>query len=154
MLALLVLGQPVASATAVLLKLYAILPLLFRPRHLLVAVIALAITLPILPWQQYIADQAGVTNHLAHAWNGSAWRYPILLLPPTIIGLWILRRKGGEWLSIPAVWPATQFYYVSSVLPILPGRPILAAILATPAVLVAPLVVIGLAARELLDRRR
>jgi hypothetical protein len=153
MLALLVLGQPLASAGAVLVKLYAILPLLFRPRHLLVAVLVLVVTLPILPWQQYIADQAGVAHHLSHAWNGSAWRFPILLLPPTLVGLWILRRKGAEWLSIPAVWPATQYYYVSSVLPLLPGRPMLAAILAAPVVLVAPAVVIGLAIREVLARR-
>jgi hypothetical protein len=44
--------------------------------------------------------------------------------------------------------PATQFYYVSMVLPVVAGRPLLAAIFATPAPLLAPLVIIALAAAK------
>jgi hypothetical protein len=70
----------------------------------------------------------------------------------------MLRKRGGEWYSIPAVWPATQFYYVSSVLPAIVGRPVLAALLALPVPLMTPAVVIGLAgapyARRVLERRR
>jgi hypothetical protein len=153
-LALLVLGGPVAGALATMLKLYAALALVTKPRVLLVAIVALIVTLPLLPWQLYIEDGFGIGRHLATAWNGSAWRVPILV-PPTIVALWILRRKGAEWYTMPALWPATQFYYVSMVLPMVVKRPILAALLATPVVLMTPIVVIGLALEAVwLDRRR
>jgi len=147
LLVLLVLGNPIASAAAVAVKLYAGLVLLFRPQHLVVAGVALLVTLPILPWQHYIEAGGGVSGHLADAWNGSAWRFPILLVP-TVVALWILRAKGAEWLIIPAIWPATQFYYVSTVLPLIARRPVLAAVFALPVPLLAPVVTIGLATRE------
>ena len=144
MLALLVAGTAVAGALAAAVKLYAVLPLAFHPRRLLVALIALAITLPFLPWQAYLDDGYSVGLRLTTAWNGSAWRLP-LLIPPTLIALWVLRRRGGEWFSVPAVFPATQFYYVSTALPALVGRPAIAALLALPVPLLTPLVVIALA---------
>jgi hypothetical protein len=152
MLALLVVGHPVASALAAGLKLYALVQLVFRPRHLLVALAFLAVTTLILPWQLYIANGGGVEDHLNDAWNGSAARFPILLIP-TIAGLWVLRTKGGEWWSIPAVWPATQFYYVATVLPAVAKRPVLAALAAIPVPLLVPAMVIGLAIQELRARR-
>jgi hypothetical protein len=94
-----------------------------------------------------------VGSHLETAWNGSAWRFP-LLVPPTLLALWILRRRGAEWYAVPAVFPATQFYYVAMALPALVGRPVIAALLALPAVLMTPLVVIGLAAYQLLTTER
>ncbi len=137
MLALLVVGHPLTSALAVGVKLYAALPLLFHPKHLVVAGILLLVTVPLVPWPLYLEHGAGVTSHLATAWNGSAWRLPVLVLP-TILALWILRRRGADWFSIPAVWPATQFYYVSSALPALVGRPLLAAAFALPVPLLVP----------------
>ena len=144
MLALLVAGTAVTAALAAAVKLYAVLPLAFHPRRLVVALIALAITLPFLPWQAYLDDGYSVGLRLTTAWNGSAWRLP-LLLPPTLLALWVLRRRGGEWFSVPAVFPATQFYYVSTALPALVGRPAIAALLALPIPLLTPLVVIALA---------
>jgi hypothetical protein len=153
MLALLVLGTPFAGALAAGLKYYALLPLLAKPRHLAVAIIALLITLPLLPWQLYVAEGLGVSLHLATAWNGSATRLPILI-PPVLVALWILRRQGAEWLIVPAVWPGTQFYYQSLALPVVTKRPILAAALALPAPLLAPLAVIAFAAVELWRQRQ
>ena len=95
----------------------------------------------------------GVGSHLQTAWNGSAWRFPILVIP-TLVALWILRRRGAEWYAVPAVFPATQFYYVAMAMPALVGRPVVAALLALPAVLMAPLVVIGLAVAELITSHR
>ena len=86
-------------------------------------------------------------DHLGTAWNGSAWRFPILI-PPTLLALWILRRQGAEWFAVPAVWPATQFYYVAMALPAVAKRPILAAAFAVPAPLLVPVVVMALAAWE------
>ena len=152
-LSLLVLGGPLAGALATALKLYAAVALITRPRMLLVAIVVLIVTLPILPWRLYLEDGFGVGVHLTTAWNGSAWRVPILV-PPTILALWILRHKGAEWYATPAVWPATQFYYVSMVLPMVIGRPILAALLATPVPLMTPVVVMGLAAMTVWRERR
>jgi hypothetical protein len=146
--ALLVLGGSAAAAGAAMLKLYALLPLLARPRQLILAGVVLAVLLPFLPWQLYVQDGFGVTSHLATAWNGSAWRVP-LLIPPTLLGLWILRRRGGEWLAVPAIWPATQFYYLAMALPVVIEQPLLAAALALPLPLITPIVVMVMAALEL-----
>jgi hypothetical protein len=146
-LALLVQGSLVGAVAAVGLKLYAAIPLLTRWRHLVIAGAVIAAVTLILPWQMYLDRGLGVGSHLQTAWNGSAWRIPLLVVP-TLVGLWILRRQGAEWFAIPAVFPATQFYYVAMALPALVGRPVIAALLAVPMVLMVPLVVIGLAIRE------
>jgi hypothetical protein len=153
MLALLVMDRPLASALAASVKLYALVQLVFRPRQLLVALAFLAITALIVPWRLYLDAGGGAAEHLAGAWNGSAWRIPVLVIP-TIAGLWVLRRQGAEWWSIPAVWPATQFYYVSTVMPVVARRPVLAAFTAAPVPLMVPIVVMTLAAVQLVERRR
>jgi len=146
-LAMLVQGSLVGAVAAVGLKLYAAIPLLARWRHLVIAGAVIAAVILILPWQLYLDRGLGVGSHLQTAWNGSAWRIPILIVP-TLVGLWILRRQGAEWFAVPAVFPATQFYYVAMALPALVGRPVIAGLLALPMVLMVPLVVIGLAIRE------
>jgi hypothetical protein len=146
-LALLVQGSLVGAVAAVGLKLYAAVPLLTRWRHLVIAGVVIAAVTLILPWQLYLDRGLGVGSHLQTAWNGSAWRIPVLVVP-TLVGLWILRRQGAEWFAVPAIFPATQFYYVAMALPALVGRPLIAALLALPMVLMVPLVVIGLAVRE------
>ena len=143
-LALLVVGGSAAGALAVLIKLYAAIPLLARPRSLVIAGIAVVVTLPFLPWQLYLQDGLGISGHLVTAWNGSAWRVPVLV-PPTLLALWVLRRDGAEWLAVPAAWPATQFYYVAMAVPALVRRPLVVAIVALPVPLLTPLAVMGLA---------
>ena len=69
-------------------------------------------------------------------------------------GLWILRRQGAEWLAIPAVWPATQFYYVAMALPAVVKRPLLAAAFALPAPLLVPIAVVAMAASTVWRERR
>lgn len=145
-LALLVLGTPWGAVAAVGLKLYAALAVVTRPRVLILVGIVLAVTLLVLPWQLYLDDGLGVGDHLGTAWNGSAWRFPVLI-PPTLLALWVLRRDGAEWFAVPAVWPATQFYYVGMAMPAVVNRPLLAALLALPMPLMTPIVVMALAAR-------
>ncbi len=151
-LALLVLGTPWATMVAVGLKLYLGLALLRQPRTLILVGIALAVSLVVLPWQLYLADGLGVGDHIAGAWNGSAWRFPILV-PPTLLALWILRRHGAEWLAVPAIWPATQFYYVATAFPFVVRRPLLAAAFAVPAPLVVPLAAVAMAILHVWRRR-
>lgn len=152
-LALLVAGGPIAAALAVGLKLYAGVPLVGRWRDLSIAAIVLVVTLPIVPWQLYIDQGFGIGSHLQTAWNGSAWRLPILI-PFVLAGLWVLRGRGAEWLAVPALFPATQFYYVAMALPAIGERRLVAAALALPMVLMAPLVVVALAGLTLIDARR
>ena len=156
MLALLVAGTAAAGALAAAVKLYAVLPLAFHPRRLAFALIALAVTLPLLPWSSIsTADTA----------SDCALRLPGTAAPG---GSRCCSRRpcsrcgssggeGGEWFSVPAVFPATQFYYVSTALPALVGRPAIAALLALPVPLLTPVVVIVLAvgavAGPLLERR-
>jgi hypothetical protein len=151
-LALLVAGGPIAASLAVAIKLYCGVPLLWRWRDAIVAGLVLLITLPILPWQLYLDEGLGVGTHLGSAWNGSAFAVPILI-PPTIAALWVLRRQGAEWFTVPALWPATQFYYVAMALPALVKRPLAAAALALPMVLMAPLVVMILATLAVMEAR-
>jgi hypothetical protein len=147
-LALLVQGSLIGAVVAVGLKLYAAIPLLARPRQLLIVGLVIAAVTLLLPWQLYLERGLGVGSHMQTAWNGSAWRLPILI-PPTLLALWILRRQGAEWYATPALFPATQFYYVAMALPAIVGRPVVAALLALPMVLMTPLVVIGLAIQQL-----
>jgi len=94
-----------------------------------------------------------VGSHLETAWNGSAFAIPILI-PPTILAMWVLRRQGAEWFAVPALWPATQFYYVAMALPALVGRPWVAAAFALPMVLMTPIAVIVLASLVILRKRQ
>jgi len=152
-LALLVAGGPIAAALAVGLKLYAGVPLVGRWRDLLIAALVLVVTLPIVPWQLYIDQGFGISSHLQTAWNGSAWRLPILI-PFVLAGLWVLRGRGAEWFAVPALFPATQFYYVAMALPAIGERRLVAAALALPMVLMAPIVVIALALHQVWYARR
>ena len=152
MLALLVTGTALAGALAAIVKLYALLPLAFHPSRLLTALVVLLVTVPLLPWQLYVEHGLGIGSHLNTAWNGSAWRLPFLV-PPVLLALWVLRKQGGEWFSVPAVFPATQFYYVSTALPALVGRPWLAAAFAVPVPMLVPLVVLLVAVQALVARQ-
>jgi len=147
-LALLVAGGSLAATLAVGLKLYAAVALVNRWRDLVVAGVVLGAVLLVLPWQLYLDRGLGVGSHLQSAWNGSAWRFP-LLIPPTLLALWVLRRQGAEWFAVGALWPATQFYYVAMALPAVVKRPVVAAALALPVPLMTPIVVMALATEKL-----
>jgi hypothetical protein len=152
-LALLVLGGPIAATVAVAVKLYAGLTLAFRWRDAFATGVVLLVTLPFVPWQLYLEHSGFVAEHLSTAWNGSAWRLPILI-PFAVVAIWILRREGVAWYAVGALWPATQFYYNSMALPAIAHRKIVTAFLALPVPLMAPLVVIALAAKHIIDTRR
>ncbi len=151
-LALLVLGGSIAATTAVAIKLYTALVLVVRPRQAVVAGVILLVTMPFVPWQAYLAQGDAIGSHLQTAWNGSAWRLPVLI-PFVLAALWVLRRKGAEWYAVPALFPATQFYYVAMALPAIGRNRLLAAAFALPMVLMVPVVVIVLAVREVRDGR-
>jgi hypothetical protein len=110
------------------------------------------VTLPLVPWQLYLEHSGSIAEHVATSWNGSAWRFPVLV-PLAAVAIWILRREGGAWYAVGALWPGTQFYYNSMALPAIAHRTVIAACLALPVPLMAPLVVIALAARKIVTER-
>ena len=65
-------------------------------------VAVLAVVTLVLPWQLYLDRGLGVGSHLQTAWNGSAWRFPILVVPtlvgavgPAPAGRRVVRGPGG-----------------------------------------------------------
>jgi hypothetical protein len=148
-LAALLVRAPWGVAIAGGLKLYGLAPAVVarRWREVAISAVVLAVTLPFLPWELWAQHQLGFHAGTTMTWNGSAFRFwP--LIPVAIVALWTLRRRGAEWLTIPAIWPGTQHFYHVFALPALRDRPWLAAALALPLPLLAPLAIIAYAALE------
>ena len=146
-LAALLVRAPWGVALAGAIKLYGLVPPILgrRWRDVAIALVVLSVTLPILPWGLWVEHRFGFDAATSLTWNGSAWRFP-LLMPIAVVALVALRHRGGEWLAIPALWPGTQFFYHVFALPVLRDKPWLAALLAVPAPLLAPIAVIAYAA--------
>jgi hypothetical protein len=108
------------GAIAVLLKIYAGLPLaiLGRWRSLLLAAIAIVATLPVLPWGTYINEFGLISQHLA---DQSKLTLPmgllVVLSPLVLLALLVVGRERAAWLVVPAIWPSQQFYYGTIGLP-------------------------------------
>jgi hypothetical protein len=153
-LAFLLLETPWATALATATKLYAIIPPILRRewRGVGVATLLVLITIPLLPWGQYLAHRDALLPGSHLWWNGSAWAFPWLLVPLALLALWILRRRGAEWFAIPALWPATQPYYTMFALPAIKS-PWLAAFLAVTLVPVPALATIAYAGVVVLGPR-
>ena len=137
-----------AGPLAVFLKIYAVVPiaLTLRWRALVVTAVALAVTAPFLPWASYIERFGALSEALATQSDGglSATALP-WLIPIAVVALLFAGRERAAWLAVPALWPATQWYYSTLAVPAL--TPIAAAVIATPvpgaAVLAAVIVALG-----------
>jgi hypothetical protein len=122
-IALLVWGGTVTGAIAILLKVYAALPLLMldRWRAAVLAGVVVVLTSPFLPWLLFLEDYSSITAALAdQAWGG---RTNVLTTPLAtaggLIALVLLGRERAAWLIVPVVWPATQLHYTVLALPAL-----------------------------------
>ena len=152
-LAALLIRSPWGATLAGALKLYGLVPVIVARRWqaLGFAVVALGLAALVLPWDMYVEHRFGLDAVAAYTWNGSAWRFQALI-PLAIGALWLLRNRGAEWLAIPALWPGTQLFYHCFALPTLRDKPWLAAALAFPLPLLAPIAIIAYAVVE--GRRR
>lgn len=152
-LALLVRSGVVADAAAVVLRIYAALPLLLlgRWRALVAAAIAVAATAPFLGWPTFISELPAVQRALANQAGGgvSASVSPVLFAI-AVVALVALGRRRAAWLIVPALWPQAQLYYASIALPVLGGMPLVALAIASPAT--PGLIAIGLAAHAVAER--
>jgi hypothetical protein len=129
-----------------MLKIYGLIPALDRPRRLVIAVAALVATAPFLPWGLYAEHRIAFDVIADQTWNGSAFSFP-LLIPPVAVALWILRRRGALWFTIPALWPGIQTFYHVFAMPAIRDHHVIAALVALPVPLLTPLTVILYAVR-------
>lgn len=78
-------------------------------------------------------------------------------MPVAVVALLLVGRERAAWLTVPAIWPATQWYYSTIAVPALVGRTtasyVAAALLAVPIPGVPVLAVAVVAAEGLASRR-
>jgi hypothetical protein len=126
-LALLLVRGPLAGL-AVVTKVYAIVPLLLqrRWRALILGVAVSVLTLPL--WPAFFLSLPSIAATLDIQSRGfSAWGSWFVV--PTVIALWVLRRRGADWLVVPALWPNTQVHYAAMSLPVVRSYPIAAVVI-------------------------
>jgi hypothetical protein len=145
-LAFLLVRGPVAGL-AVVAKVYGIIPLIYQRRWgaVLLGCGLSLLTLPL--WPDFFASLADINESLDTQTQGfSAWGTWWML--PTALALWVLRRKGAEWLVVPGLWPHTQTHYAAMSLPVMHRYPIAAAIVGLGTPLAPPIAIIIIALQE------
>jgi hypothetical protein len=150
-LPLLLVRGPLAGLAAVL-KIYALVPLLLQRRWTAIAVAGVvgALSLPQLP--NFLATIGTVGSVLGASAKLSAWGTVFMI--PVIVALWLLRRRGAEYLVVPALWPNTQSQYGTMALPAVHRYPLAAALIGLNTPLVPPLAVILMAVEDWVRTRR
>ena len=143
-----------AAFLAPIVKAYGFVPLVIQWRwRMIAATVAIGIvTLPILPWATFFGHLSETTGFLTDQSQGgtSAWYFPVLV-PFAAVALVVMGRPKASWWFIPALWPATQWYYSLMAMPAMTA--LTAAILAAP-VQGLPAVAVVVAAVEIWYRRR
>jgi hypothetical protein len=144
-LPLLLVGGPLAGLAAVL-KVYALVPLVLQRRWsaIVLAAAVAALSLPELP--NFLSELGTVGEVLATSARLSAWG--TWLMVPVLVALWILRRRGAEYLVVPALWPNSQSQYGTMALAAVHRSPLAAALIGLNTPLLPPLAVIVMALEE------
>jgi hypothetical protein len=162
LLAVLLAGGKWGGAVASLIKIIAIPPLFGERRWsgLLLAVAAFGATVVLFPglWLSFLQQAGAVQNTINAQSDGgfSAWGRPLVLIP-TVVALIVLARidlRASAWLVVPALFPTSQYHYAMFALPV---DPFLAATMAFPLPLIAPIMTIAYTAVRLgvvMRRRR
>lgn len=104
------------GAVAALLKVYAVVPLVFlrRWRALAVAAAVVIVTAPLLPWATYIAEFGQINARLIEQTDDALPTIVLAIAAPfALVALWIVGRERAAWLAVPALWPSQQYYYGS-----------------------------------------
>ncbi len=147
-LALLVANNSIASALATGLKVYAFIPLFgeTRWRQIGIAVLFNAATILIAPglWLDYIRELGAISSRLeVESLQGlSAFYFPVLLAicVVALVLLALRDRRAAGWLTVPAIWPSSQFHYSTMALPVM--SPLLAVLLAYPYLRLPPVAIV------------
>jgi hypothetical protein len=114
--AMLILGGGRLAWLAVFGKMYAVIPALSYGRRAMAPIaVALALTLPILPWGQYLADLPQIVANLdVQATHSSTWGTPFVFIAAPAL---LLLGRRSLWLAVPAIWPSAQPHYGASSIP-------------------------------------
>jgi hypothetical protein len=136
-LAMLLCGSNWLRALAAPMKAYAAIPMVVERQWRALGILAglgiLSLLLFTPLWIQYRSVYAGISEWLAGPGTEggfSATRDPRLLVltATALVGLFLVDRRAAGWLSVPALWPGTQYFYATFALPL--RSPWLAALLA------------------------
>jgi hypothetical protein len=119
-LGLVVLRGPLGGL-AVLIKPYAVLPLLAERRWtaIIVGAIAALITFPFLPWGRFFAELPQIGATIVRQSQGDSVFGQPLLMVVAVIALAALGPRRALWLAVPVLWPYAQPIYKSMSLPML-----------------------------------
>lgn len=147
LIALLVAAHPVVKGLAVLLKVYAVIPLLGerRWRAILIAGVLGSLTVLVAPtlWVEFISGSGSRTDRLLSESAGgySAFGNPVLMVGAVAAVLLIARRdlRAAAWLAPIALWPGSQFHWSTLAMPVMTLP--MAYLLALPAPGLPPLAV-------------
>lgn len=105
---------------AVLIKIYAAVPLaiLGQWRQLFLAAAAMLVTIPILPWDSFISQYAGIMARFAETSRaGLPLDVLVAFAPLALIAFLVVGRERGAWMAMPALWPSPQPYYFTLAMP-------------------------------------
>jgi hypothetical protein len=126
-LALLLCGSKWLPALAAPMKAYAVIPMVverqWRALALLAVIGAASVVLFWPLWSQYRAEAGSIEAWITGPGTGggfSAARDPRLFaLTAVALGLLaIFDRRAAGWLAVPALWPATEYFYATFALPL------------------------------------
>jgi hypothetical protein len=147
-LAMLVANRSIASAFAAVLKVYAFIPLVGELRWRQIAVAAGFYLGSVLVAPGLWRDYASAFGYIAARIDfetqhgGSAFFFSGLLgiAVFAVLILALRDRRAAGWLTVPALWPSSQFHYSTMALPVM--SPLLAVFLAIPIARIAPVAIV------------
>jgi hypothetical protein len=127
LIALLVATHPMAKAIAVLLKVYAVVPLIGerRWRAILIAGVLGSVTVAVAPmlWMEFLHGTGGRADTLLIESKGgySAFGNPVLMVGAGAALLLIARHdiRAAGWLAPIALWPGSQFHWSTLAMPVM-----------------------------------
>jgi hypothetical protein len=149
----LLVALPRLAPAAVVLKVYAAVPLALtqRWRPLLIGLLLSLLSVPW--WPDFLAASPSIEGSLATQSFGGLSAWGTWLLIPTVLALVALWKRGAEWLAVPALWPYTQLHYAAIALPVAAKDPVVAFLLSFPVVFLAPIATIYYAVKVIASRR-
>ena len=125
-LALLVSGSTWLQSLAAPMKAYAVFPMIGERQWRALTVLAVGVVVSVIIfwplWQTYAADYSKVQDWLVGFTGGgySATRDPRLfaITAASIGALLLLDYRAAFWLAVPALWPASQYFYATFAMPL------------------------------------
>ena len=130
----LIVAGSAGGAAATIVKAYAAVPLILlgRFRAVALAAAAIAVTIPVLPWDIYLRRFGEISRTLeAQSQGGMSATTSWAFIAIAVLAIAVVGRRRAAWLVVPGLWPSTQWYYATLAVPGL--TPVAAALMAIPA---------------------